>query len=101
MVCKCSLVERLDLLPMAVLLMIGGKLPARRAKSAHFVGHLPAIGVAIEIGLLERARKKRNDEESRTQATSPTTPRRSSDGRRPRACTDGWVDDTATGRGSS
>jgi hypothetical protein len=41
MVCKCSLVERLDLLPMAVLLMIGGKLPARRAKSAHFVGHLP------------------------------------------------------------
>ena len=41
MVCKCSLVERLDLLPMAVLLMIGGKLPARRAQSAHFVGHLP------------------------------------------------------------
>jgi hypothetical protein len=41
MVCKCSLVERLDLLPMAVLLMIGGKLPAQRAKSAHFVGHLP------------------------------------------------------------
>jgi len=41
MVCKCSLVERLDLLPMAVLLMIGGKLPARPAKSAHFVGHLP------------------------------------------------------------
>jgi hypothetical protein len=28
MVCKCSLVERLDLLPMAVLLTIGGKLPA-------------------------------------------------------------------------
>jgi hypothetical protein len=26
MVCKCSLVERLDLLPIAVLLMIGGKL---------------------------------------------------------------------------
>jgi len=41
MVCKCSLVERLDLLPMAVLLTIGGKLPAQRAKSAHFVGHLP------------------------------------------------------------
>jgi hypothetical protein len=41
MVCKCSLVERLDLLPMAMLLMSGGKLPARRAKSAHFVGHLP------------------------------------------------------------
>jgi len=41
MVCKCSLVERLDLLPIAVLLMIGGKLPAQRAKSAHFVGHLP------------------------------------------------------------
>jgi len=41
MVCKWSLVERLDLLPMAVLLMIGGKLPAQRAKSAHFVGHLP------------------------------------------------------------
>jgi hypothetical protein len=30
-------VERLDLLPMAVLLMIGGKLPAQRAKPAHFV----------------------------------------------------------------
>jgi len=29
MVCKCSLVERLDLLPMAVLLMIGGNLPAK------------------------------------------------------------------------
>ncbi len=43
MVCKCSIVERLDLLPMAVLLMIGGKLPAQRAKSAHFVGHLPAL----------------------------------------------------------
>src|SRR5437588_11737060 len=41
MVCKCSLVERLDLLPIASLLMIGGKLPAQRAKSAHFVGHLP------------------------------------------------------------
>src|SRR2546421_11740378 len=41
MVCKCSLVERLDLLPMAVLLTIGGKLPAQRAKPAHFVGHLP------------------------------------------------------------
>jgi hypothetical protein len=26
-----------------VLLMIGGKLPARRAKSAHFVGHLPRL----------------------------------------------------------
>src|SRR5260221_4668543 len=38
MVCKCSLVERLDLLPIAVLLMIGGKLPAQRAKSGHFVG---------------------------------------------------------------
>lgn len=38
---NCSLVERLDLLPMAVLLMSGGKLPARRANSAHFVGHLP------------------------------------------------------------
>ena len=32
MVCKCSLVERLDLLPMAVLLMIGGKLPAKTGK---------------------------------------------------------------------
>lgn len=41
MVYKCSLVERLALLPMAVLLMVGGKLPAQRAKSAHFVGHLP------------------------------------------------------------
>src|SRR5205085_289695 len=38
MVCKCSLVERLDLLPMAVLLMIGGKLPAQRAKSTHLGG---------------------------------------------------------------
>ena len=41
MVGKCSLVERLDLLPMSVLLMIGGKLPAQRAKFAPFVGHLP------------------------------------------------------------
>ena len=32
MVCKCSLVERLDLLPIAVLLMIGGKLPAKTGK---------------------------------------------------------------------
>jgi hypothetical protein len=48
MVCTCSLVERLDLLPMAVLLMIGGKLPARRAKSAHFVGHLPGTTQASE-----------------------------------------------------
>ena len=40
--CQWSLVGRLDLLPMAVLLMIGGKLPAQRAKSAHFVGHLPS-----------------------------------------------------------
>ncbi len=29
MVCTCSLVERLDLLPLAVLLMSGGKLPAK------------------------------------------------------------------------
>jgi hypothetical protein len=43
MVCKWSLVERLDLRPSAVLLRIGGKLPARRAKSAHFVGHLPRV----------------------------------------------------------
>ena len=35
MVCTCSLVERLDLLPMVVLLKTLGKLPARRAKSAH------------------------------------------------------------------
>ena len=41
MVCKCSLVERLDLLPMAVLLMIEGNFSDLRAKSAHFVGHLP------------------------------------------------------------
>ena len=47
MVCKCSLVERLDLLPIAVLLMIGGKLPAQRAKSAHFVGHLPGAQSAL------------------------------------------------------
>jgi hypothetical protein len=52
MVCKCSLVERLDLLPMAVLLMIGGKLPAQRAKSAHFVGYLPALQ-AMMIALLD------------------------------------------------
>ena len=32
MVCTCSLVERLDLLPMAVLLMVGGKLPAKTGK---------------------------------------------------------------------
>jgi hypothetical protein len=41
MVCKCSLVERLDLLPMAVLLMIGGNVPASRAKPAHPSVHLP------------------------------------------------------------
>ncbi len=35
MVCICSLVERLDLRPSAVLLMSGGKLPARWANSAH------------------------------------------------------------------
>jgi len=40
-------VERLDLLPMAVLLMIGGKLPAQWAKSAHFVGHLPASWIDL------------------------------------------------------
>ncbi len=43
MVYKSSLVERLDLLPMATLLMIGSKLPAQRTKSAYFVGHLPSI----------------------------------------------------------
>ncbi len=41
-VCICSLVERLDLLPMAVRLMIGGKLPA------HFAGHLPALSHTTE-----------------------------------------------------
>lgn len=41
MVCKRSLVERLDLLPMAVLLKTLGKLPAQKAQSAHFVEHLP------------------------------------------------------------
>src|SRR5579885_172374 len=40
-VCKCSLVERLGLSPSAVLLMIGGKPPAQRAKSAHFIEPLP------------------------------------------------------------
>lgn len=37
-----SFVERLDLLPMAVLLRSGGKLPARGVRSAHGVGPLPA-----------------------------------------------------------
>jgi len=46
-VCKCSLVERLDLLPIAVLLMIGGKLPAQRAKSAHFVAVAPFRGLLL------------------------------------------------------
>src|SRR5438105_1373185 len=55
MVCKCSLVERLDLLPIAVLLMIGGKLPAQRAKSAHFVGHLPT---ALEMERFFQASKR-------------------------------------------
>ncbi len=41
MVCTYSLVERLDLLLMAVLLNIRGKLSTLRAKSAHLVGHLP------------------------------------------------------------
>ena len=36
MVCTCSLVEWLDLLPMAMLLMIEGKI-----RSLRFVGHLP------------------------------------------------------------
>jgi hypothetical protein len=45
MVCKCSLVEQLDLLPIAVLLMIGGKLPARRAKSAHFLRKSSPVAV--------------------------------------------------------
>ncbi len=40
MVCKRSLVERLDLRPSAVLLKTLGKLPAQKAKSAHFVEHL-------------------------------------------------------------
>ena len=53
MVCKCSLVERLDLLPIAVLLMIGGKLPAQRAKSAHFVGHLP-VNPNMKLVLLQQ-----------------------------------------------
>ena len=35
MVCTCSLVERLDLLPIAVLLKTLGTLPARWAASAH------------------------------------------------------------------
>jgi hypothetical protein len=35
MVCKRSLVERPDLLPMAVLLMIEGKLVSQREKSAY------------------------------------------------------------------
>jgi hypothetical protein len=35
--------ERHGIRPMAVLLMIGGKLPAQRAKPAHMVGHLPQL----------------------------------------------------------
>src|SRR6266487_1761559 len=54
MVCKCSLVERLDLLPIAVLLMSGGKLPAQRAKSAHFVGHLPVNPNMMKLVLLQQ-----------------------------------------------
>jgi hypothetical protein len=68
MVCKWSLVERLDLLPMAVLLMSGGKLPAQRAKSAHFVGHLPFSSVfasfyvgssPLEVSVPASSRKER------------------------------------------
>src|SRR5258708_37189750 len=39
--CRRSLVKRLFRVSMVVLLMIGGKLSAQRAKAAHFVGHLP------------------------------------------------------------
>jgi NAD(P)-dependent dehydrogenase (short-subunit alcohol dehydrogenase family) len=58
MVCTSSLVERLDLLPIAVLLMTLGKLPARRAKSAHFVGHLPPffLVAAFAPGMVARGK---------------------------------------------
>jgi hypothetical protein len=47
---------------MVVLLMIGGKLPAQRAKAAHFVGHLPPfttlspdLGKAVRLdGVFDR-----------------------------------------------
>jgi hypothetical protein len=65
MVCKCSLVERLDLLPIAVLLMIGGKLPAQRAKSAHFVGHLPVMS---NIVMIRKVQKPAQGVEIRVQA---------------------------------
>ena len=52
--------ERLDLLPMAVLLMIGGKLPAQRAKSAHFVGHLPTTPGKFTEGWTDFALKGGN-----------------------------------------
>src|SRR6266581_1727345 len=41
MVCSNLLLERHGIRPMAVLLMIGGKLPAQREKPAHMVGLLP------------------------------------------------------------
>jgi hypothetical protein len=44
---NCSLVEGLDMRPSAVLLMSGGKLPARRANSAHFVGHVPLASLLV------------------------------------------------------
>ena len=43
MVCTCSLVERLDLRPLAVLLKTLGKLPAKTGKIRSLVGHLPSI----------------------------------------------------------
>jgi hypothetical protein len=45
-VCKCSLVERLDPLSMAVLLMIQGNLSAQREKSVKVSGHLPSRSAA-------------------------------------------------------
>ena len=51
MVCKCSLVERLDLLPMAVLLMIEGNFSDVRAKFAHMVSHLPAAASGPIMGM--------------------------------------------------
>jgi hypothetical protein len=42
-ICNHSLVERLDPLPMVVLLKIEGNCSCLRAKPAHMVGHLPQV----------------------------------------------------------
>src|SRR6266702_3457026 len=49
MVCSNLLLERHGIRPMAVLLMIGGKMPAQREKPAHMVGLLRPSGSNGEI----------------------------------------------------